>query len=134
MCGIIGFIGNEQAAPIVLHGLLKLEYRGYASAGLASINNGNLHLKKDTGRIEEIDRKHKLCELPGKMAIAHTRWATHGGVNKENAHPHFDCTKQISVVHNGIVENFRELRDELEVKGHIFTISRVEWQRSCLHL
>ena len=121
MCGIIGFIGNEQAAPIVLHGLLKLEYRGYDSAGLASINNGNLHLKKDTGRIEEIDRKHKLCELPGKIAIAHTRWATHGGVNKENAHPHFDCTKQISVVHNGIVENFRELRDDLEGKGHIFT-------------
>jgi len=74
MCGIIGFIGNEQAAPIVLHGLLKLEYRGYDSAGLASICNGELHIKKDKGRIEEIDKQYRLCELPGKVAIAHTRW------------------------------------------------------------
>jgi len=121
MCGIIGFIGNEAAAPIVVKGLLKLEYRGYDSAGIAIINKGNLYLKKDIGRIEEIDNRLRLSELPGKIAIAHTRWATHGGVNKENAHPHIDCIGRTSVVHNGIIENFRELRSELVQKGHILT-------------
>jgi glucosamine--fructose-6-phosphate aminotransferase (isomerizing) len=120
MCGIIGFIGSQPAAPIVLEGLLKLEYRGYDSAGLASIGNGKLYLKKDVGRIGDIDQKHKLAKLPGNIAIAHTRWATHGGVCKENAHPHADSTSQIAVVHNGIVENYRELRRMLEGKGHIF--------------
>jgi glucosamine--fructose-6-phosphate aminotransferase (isomerizing) len=121
MCGIIGFIGNEPAAPITLQGLLKLEYRGYDSAGMAIIDNGCLFCKKDAGRIEEIDKKHGLGKLPGKVAIAHTRWATHGGVNQWNAHPHVDCTNRTSVVHNGIVENYRELRDILESMGHIFT-------------
>jgi glucosamine--fructose-6-phosphate aminotransferase (isomerizing) len=104
----------------VLEGLLKLEYRGYDSAGLASIGNGKLHLKKDVGKIKEIDKKHKLAKLPGKIAIAHTRWATHGGVSQKNAHPHVDGTNQIAVVHNGIVENYRELRRMLESKGHVF--------------
>jgi glucosamine--fructose-6-phosphate aminotransferase (isomerizing) len=121
MCGIIGFIGKKAAAPVVLQGLLKLEYRGYDSAGLASIDQGQLLLKKDAGRIEEIDKRHKLSELPGRIAIAHTRWATHGGVNQENAHPHVDCSQQIAVVHNGIVDNYRELRLALEKKGHVFT-------------
>jgi glucosamine--fructose-6-phosphate aminotransferase (isomerizing) len=121
MCGIIGFTGNEQAAPIVLQGLRKLEYRGYDSAGMASTLNGTLQFKKDAGRIDDIDKKHKLCELPGYAAIAHTRWATHGGVNQENAHPHVDCTKQIAVVHNGIVENYQELREILKGRGHVFT-------------
>ncbi len=121
MCGIIGFIGNEPAALVVLPGLLKLEYRGYDSAGLASIDEGGLHLKKDAGRIEEIYKRLGLGELPGNIAIAHTRWATHGGVNQKNAHPHVDCTKRIAVVHNGIVDNYREIRHILEGKGHIFT-------------
>lgn len=120
MCGIIGFIGSQPAAPIVLEGLLKLEYRGYDSAGLASIGNGKLHLKKDAGKIKEIDKKHRLAKLPGNIAIAHTRWATHGGVCQENAHPHVDGSHQIAVVHNGIVENYRELRRMLEAKGHVF--------------
>jgi len=120
MCGIIGFVGSEPAAPIVLEGLRKLEYRGYDSAGVASIGNGKLHLKKDVGQIEEIEQRHKLGELPGNIAIAHTRWATHGGVSRENAHPHVDGTNQIAVVHNGIVENYRELRRMLESKGHVF--------------
>jgi glucosamine--fructose-6-phosphate aminotransferase (isomerizing) len=120
MCGIIGFIGSQPAAPIVLEGLLKLEYRGYDSAGLASIGNGKLHLKKDAGKIGEIDKKHRLAKLPGNVAIAHTRWATHGGVSQENAHPHVDGSHQIAVVHNGIVENYRELRRMLENKGHVF--------------
>jgi glucosamine--fructose-6-phosphate aminotransferase (isomerizing) len=121
MCGIIGFIGNEAAAPIVLQGLLKLEYRGYDSAGIAIINDGRLHIRKDAGRIEEIDNRHRLGELPGTIAIAHTRWATHGGVCKKNAHPHVDCTKGVAVVHNGIVDNYREIRIALVGKGHIFT-------------
>jgi glucosamine--fructose-6-phosphate aminotransferase (isomerizing) len=120
MCGIIGFVGNKPAAPIVLEGLLKLEYRGYDSAGLASIGNGRLHLKKDVGKIKEIDKRHRLAKLPGNIAIAHTRWATHGGVSQENAHPHVDGSHQIAVVHNGIVENYRELRRMLEDKGHVF--------------
>jgi glucosamine--fructose-6-phosphate aminotransferase (isomerizing) len=121
MCGIIGFIGKEPAAPIVLPGLLKLEYRGYDSAGLASIDKDRLHLKKDAGRIVDIDERLCLGELPGNVAIAHTRWATHGGVNQKNAHPHVDCTKRIAVVHNGIVDNYREMRHILEGKGHVFT-------------
>jgi glucosamine--fructose-6-phosphate aminotransferase (isomerizing) len=121
MCGIFGYIGNESAAPIVLQGLLKLEYLGYDSAGAASINNGKLYLKKDVGRIEEIDKRHKLTELAGNVTIGHTRWATHGGINRENAHPHVDCANQIAVVHNGIVDNYREIRQILVYKGHVFT-------------
>lgn len=121
MCGIIGFVGNEPAAPIVLRGLYKLEYRGYDSAGMASIKDGKLHLKKDAGKIEEVNQKHKLEQLPGNIAIGHTRWATHGGVSQKNAHPHFDCANQIAVVHNGIIENYKELRQILKDKGHIFT-------------
>ncbi|GAI41076.1 unnamed protein product, partial [marine sediment metagenome] len=121
MCGIIGFVGNEPAAPIVLRGLYKLEYRGYDSAGMASIKDGKLHLKKDAGKIEEVNQRHKLEQLPGNIAIGHTRWATHGGVNQKNAHPHFDCANQIAVVHNGIIENYKELRQILKDKGHIFT-------------
>lgn len=121
MCGIIGFVGNEPAAPIVLQGLQKLEYRGYDSAGMASIKGNKLYLKKDAGKIGEVNQRHKLDELPGNIAIGHTRWATHGGVSQKNAHPHVDCAKQIAVVHNGIVENYQELRQMLRDRGHIFT-------------
>ena len=121
MCGVIGFIGNEPAAPIVLRGLRNLEYRGYDSAGMASIQDGKLWLKKDAGRIEQVNQKHKLSELPGNIAIGHTRWATHGGVSRKNAHPHNDCVNQIAVVHNGIIENYEELRGMLRGEGHIFT-------------
>jgi glucosamine--fructose-6-phosphate aminotransferase (isomerizing) len=120
MCGIIGFISNITAAPTVLEGLLKLEYRGYDSAGLASIADGRLHLKKDIGKIGEIDRKHGLGDLPGQVAIGHTRWATHGGVTQKNAHPHTDCGGQVAVVHNGIIDNYREIKKALEDEGHIF--------------
>ena len=120
MCGIIGFIGDAPAAPAVLRGLRNLEYRGYDSAGMASIKDGKLHLKKDIGKIEEVNQKHNLSELPGNIAIGHTRWATHGGASQKNAHPHTDCTHQIAVAHNGIIENYQELRQMLKGKGHAF--------------
>lgn len=114
MCGIVGFIGKEQASPIVLKSLTKLEYRGYDSAGMASIHDGRIWLKKDAGKIAEVQGKYKLDGLPGNIAIGHVRWATHGSVNTINAHPHLDCQNQIAVVHNGIIENYQELRRQLE--------------------
>lgn len=119
MCGIIGYIGSKEAAPILLDGLKSLEYRGYDSAGMAIINGGIL-LKKDAGKIEEINSKLNFLDLKGKIGIAHTRWATHGKVTKENAHPHFSNNKKIIVVHNGIIENYQELKKFLTSKGFKF--------------
>ena len=118
MCGIIGYCGNEPAAPIVLEALRSLEYRGYDSAGLASLHDGRLLVRKDIGRIDQVNQKQHLDALPGTTAIGHTRWATHGGVTQANAHPHSDCRDRVSVVHNGIIENYEELRRELAARGH----------------
>jgi len=120
MCGIIGLASKKQAAPLALQGLRNLEYRGYDSAGMASIHEGQLWLRKDVGRIDEVNQKQGLDQLPGNIAIGHTRWATHGGVSQKNAHPHADCGNNIAVVHNGIIENHQELRKKLQDKGHIF--------------
>ncbi|MCX6814956.1 MAG: glutamine--fructose-6-phosphate transaminase (isomerizing) [Candidatus Aenigmarchaeota archaeon] len=116
MCGIIGYVGDKEAAPILLESLKKLEYRGYDSFGFATLYEGNICVHKDVGRISE----HKNLNLPGKIGISHSRWATHGGVTKENSHPHMDCKNQIVVVHNGIVENYQELKKELLGRGHKF--------------
>ncbi len=113
MCGIVGYIGPEDAAPILHKALLRLEYRGYDSAGVATLSNGRLYVKKDQGKIEEIHKRLNLDDLPGNVGIGHTRWATHGAPSKINAHPHTDCTETIAVVHNGVIENFIELRREL---------------------
>lgn len=113
MCGIVGFVGNKEAAPFVLAALRKLEYRGYDSAGLATVTNSRVWLKKDTGKLAEVEKNHHLDKLPGKVGIGHVRWATHGQVTMENAHPHFDCYQQVAVVHNGIIENYQELRSRL---------------------
>ena len=113
MCGIIGYVGNKQAAPIIFQGLKNLEYRGYDSAGIATFHNGKIHLKKDAGKIDEIHKKLNLTDLPGSIGIGHTRWATHGGVTKGNAHPHTGCSDDIVLVHNGIIENYQELRKSL---------------------
>ena len=121
MCGIVGYIGNRKAAPILIKGLKNLEYRGYDSAGICTINNKEVLLKKDIGKIEEIDKKVNLADLEGNIGISHCRWATHGSVTKENAHPHTDCSGKIGIVHNGIIENYNELKNELKKKGHKFS-------------
>lgn len=121
MCGIIGYCGKEAAAPIALEALKRVEYRGYDSAGIATLTDGLLLLRKDIGKLGEVQAKHNLSSLPGNVAIGHTRWATHGGVTATNAHPHCDCTNTIAVVHNGIIDNYQELHQQLIKNGHHFT-------------
>jgi glutamine---fructose-6-phosphate transaminase (isomerizing) len=123
MCGIIGYIGKGEAVPIMLEGLKKLEYRGYDSAGFCTINNNKTLVEKDIGKIHEIEPKINLKNLSGTIGISHCRWATHGEVTKENSHPHTDCKEEISIVHNGIIENFSELKEKLIKKGHKFRSS-----------
>ncbi len=120
MCGIVGYIGIKKASPILLSGLTKLEYRGYDSAGISTIEEDGLHVIKDKGRVKNLEEMPEINNLKGKIGIAHTRWATHGKPSKENAHPHQDNSKNFSVVHNGIIENYTELRDFLEKKGYHF--------------
>ncbi len=119
MCGIIGYIGNQNVAPILLNGLKRLEYRGYDSAGVVTLGS-NFHIKKDVGKVGEIHQRLNFLDVPGSLGIAHTRWATHGGATKENAHPHVDCEEKIAVVHNGIIENYQELKKKLISLGHKF--------------
>ena len=123
MCGIFGCILKDgQAAPIIHAALKRLEYRGYDSVGEATLDEGKLYVKKDAGKIDEVHMRRNLDDLPGRIGIGHTRWATHGAPFQVNAHPHFDCSDppKIAVVHNGIIENFAELRRELEDAGHVF--------------
>jgi glucosamine--fructose-6-phosphate aminotransferase (isomerizing) len=121
MCGIFGCIMKEgNVAPVIHASLKRLEYRGYDSVGIATIDNGKIYVKKDQGKIDEVHRILNLDDLPGNIGIGHTRWATHGAPLKVNAHPHTDCSGQIAVVHNGIIENFSELKLELENRGHTF--------------
>ena len=116
MCGIVGYIGRRQAAPLILDGLKKLEYRGYDSFGIATLEN-HIEIDKHKGRISEYTGAIRLL---GTMGIGHTRWATHGIPNDVNAHPHMDCNNRIAIVHNGIIENYAELKKELVAKGHVF--------------
>jgi len=117
MCGIIGYVGQRTALPILVDGLKRLEYRGYDSAGVAVIGSG-IQLVKDKGYIADLERA--LPPMPGTIGIGHTRWATHGPPSKENAHPHLDCTGRLALVHNGIIENYAELRSLLAAEGHVF--------------
>jgi glucosamine--fructose-6-phosphate aminotransferase (isomerizing) len=121
MCGIFGCIlKNGDAAPIIHAALKRLEYRGYDSVGEATIHENKLFIKKDQGKIDDVHTLHNLDDLPGRVGVGHTRWATHGAPYQVNAHPHIDCTGQVAVVHNGVIENFTELRRELEELGHVF--------------
>ena len=117
MCGIVGYIGSQKASPILLAGLSKLEYRGYDSAGIATMEKDSIKIAKDKGRVENLYNLKETKELEGTIGIAHTRWATHGIPSKINAHPHFDMTESFAVVHNGIIENYIELKRFLEEKG-----------------
>lgn len=121
MCGIIGVVQKRgQVAPFLHQALKRLEYRGYDSVGVTTIANGKLSMKKDKGKIEEVHMKLNLDEMDGSIGIGHTRWATHGIPSMYNSHPHFDCNDEIAVVHNGVIDNFLELREELNSKGHKF--------------
>jgi glucosamine--fructose-6-phosphate aminotransferase (isomerizing) len=120
MCGIVGYIGQADAAPILLDGLRRLEYRGYDSAGVAIIEDGAVHVRKSVGRIANLASLLQSEPLRGTSGICHTRWATHGGVTNENAHPHFDQGHNLALVHNGVIENYQTLRDELIRDGHLF--------------
>jgi len=121
MCGIVGYIGPKVATPMLIEGLKRLEYRGYDSAGVATLNGRGLETRKAAGKIAKLESAVRLSPMIGTLGIAHTRWATHGAPNERNAHPHHDCTRAIAVVHNGIIENGTALRHELEARGHKFT-------------
>lgn len=121
MCGIVGYVGKEQAAPIILDGLEKLEYRGYDSAGLAVYNGNKIQIRKSVGRLKTlVELTHRGEMMPGHLGIGHTRWATHGAPTDVNSHPHYNAKETIAVVHNGIIENYVKLRKKLENKGYEF--------------
>ena len=120
MCSIIGYYGKESAAPIIVKGLKRMEYRGYDSVGVATESENQIGLKKGTGKVQEVNSKVQLETLPGRVGIGHTRWATHGKVTDVNAHPHPSNSEKIAIVHNGIIENFEELKKQLESDGYTF--------------
>src|SRR5574344_895594 len=118
MCGIVGYIGNVKAVPVLINGLKSLEYRGYDSAGVAALENNDIKVVKDKGRVKVIENNPELSKLNGTIGIAHTRWATHGIPSKENAHPHVDNSNLFAVVHNGIIENYSDLKSKLLENGY----------------
>ena len=120
MCGIIGYIGQKQVMPILIDGLRRLEYRGYDSAGVAVVRDGTIELRRSAGKLSRLEEMIATQPLDGEYGIGHTRWATHGRPTEENAHPHRDCTGRIVVVHNGIIENYLDLKQQLRSEGHCF--------------
>ena len=120
MCGIIGYIGPKEVVPVLVDGLRRLEYRGYDSAGVAVVHNGSIDLRRSAGKLSNLEQVIGADPIVGEYGIGHTRWATHGRPTEENAHPHRDCTGKIVVVHNGIIENYLDLKRELERQGHRF--------------
>ncbi len=121
MCSIIGYSGKLiSAAPLLVESLKKMEYRGYDSVGIATFNDNSILVSKGIGKVAVVDKEMNLNKLPGQIGIGHTRWATHGSVNDKNAHPHYSCSSNIALVHNGIIENYQELKIDLTKDGHIF--------------
>ena len=121
MCGIVGYVGNKQVVPLLIDGLRKLEYRGYDSAGIAVVNEGHeLEIRRAEGKLRNLEETIRLSPIDGTYGIGHTRWATHGRPTEENAHPHRDCTGRVVVVHNGIIENYLQLKERLRQKDHRF--------------
>ena len=120
MCSIIGYIGSNDAAPILVRALEKMEYRGYDSVGIATKTKNEINIKKGVGKVAEVKTNENLQQMAGKIGIGHTRWATHGGVTKQNAHPHYSNSSNVAIVHNGIIENFQELKADLVSDGYKF--------------
>ena len=120
MCGIIGYIGPRPVVPILVEGLRRLEYRGYDSAGIAVVEDGHVNIRRSAGKLARLEQVLATDPVSGEYGLGHTRWATHGRPTEENAHPHRDCTGRLVVVHNGIIENYLQLKRELEQQGHTF--------------
>jgi len=118
MCGIVGYVGQQKVSTVLLDGLRRLEYRGYDSAGIAVINQGAIQVVRSAGKLRDLEENLRLVNLEGSFGIGHTRWATHGRPTEENAHPHRDCSGNLVVVHNGIIENYKDLKRELAAQGH----------------
>ncbi len=118
MCGIVGYIGEKNATPIILNGLKKLEYRGYDSAGIAVLTDGLIEVRRNAGKLSNLQASINELPIKGTLGIGHTRWATHGEPTARNAHPHLSSSGEVVVVHNGIVENFIELKEELTSIGY----------------
>src|SRR5690606_26108160 len=119
MCGIVAYVGPRQAHDVIIKGLKRLEYRGYDSAGIALLNGG-LNIYKKKGKVADLEAYLKGKELASHIGIGHTRWATHGEPNDENAHPHYSATGKLAIIHNGIIENYSALKQDLIAKGHTF--------------
>src|SRR5512134_2562690 len=120
MCGIVGYVGGRDAVPLILDGLRRLEYRGYDSAGIAVVAGGVLQRRRAAGKLGNLAESLAREPLAGEWGVGHTRWATHGRPTEENAHPHQDCSGLVVVVHNGIIENYLEIKRELQSRGHAF--------------
>src|SRR6266403_794176 len=120
MCGIIGYIGPKEVVPVLIDGLRRLEYRGYDSPGVAVVRDGVMELRRSAGKLQRLEDVITLNPIVGDYGVGHTRWATHGRPTEENAHPHRDCGGKIVVVHNGIIENYLDLKRELQKLGHKF--------------
>ena len=120
MCGIVAYVGHHDAFPILIKGLQRLEYRGYDSAGVAMLSNGEINLYKKKGKVSDLLEFTKDKDVTGNIGIGHTRWATHGPPNDVNAHPHFSENKKLAIIHNGIIENYASLKAELIKRGHHF--------------
>ena len=121
MCGIVGYIGKRRVVPILIQGLKSLEYRGYDSAGLVYIQNGGLLKHRSAGKLVKLEEIMDEVNAESRIGLGHTRWATHGAPSEDNAHPHSDCSGELAIVHNGIIENYHSLREDLRNKGHVFT-------------
>src|SRR6266513_2881138 len=120
MCGIIGYVGTRDVVPVIIGGLKKLEYRGYDSAGIAVVNGQGVEVVRAEGKLSNLEAKLGDHDLKGTFGMGHTRWATHGKPNENNAHPHRDCSGKVVVIHNGIIENFLPLKQRLQKGGHEF--------------
>src|SRR5437868_7982791 len=120
MCGIIGYIGSKDVVPVLIDGLRRLEYRGYDSAGIGLVSEGDIQIRRSAGKLAQLEAVLDEQPITGQYGIGHTRWATHGRPTDENAHPHRDCTGRVLVVHNGIIENYLTLKQELQAQGHTF--------------